>query len=80
MVLSRRVIKDTALGSDASSSKKMRDYALFLTAGIIVSSVALPIILARTPVEKPLVSSNYSDTLSSQAKRLLGINQYRFNS
>lgn len=56
MMFSRRVIKDTAFGSNVGSAKQMRDCALFVTSGIMVSSVALPIILARTPEQKPVVS------------------------
>lgn len=56
MMLSRRVVKETALGTDVGSIKQIRDYSLFLTSGIMISSVALPIILARTPDEKPVVS------------------------
>lgn len=57
MVLSKRIIKDTMVGMNDGSSKKVRDYALFITAGIMVSSLALPIVIARSPVEKPLVSN-----------------------
>lgn len=57
IMFSRRVIKDTALSANLGASKQMRDCSLFITAGIMVSSVALPIILARTPTEKPVVST-----------------------
>lgn len=56
LLLSRRVIKETPLGLSEDKSSKVRDYALFFTAGVAVSSLALPIILARTPAEKPIVS------------------------
>lgn len=56
MMFSRRVIKDTAFGTNVGAAKQMRDCALFVTSGIMVSSVALPIILARMPEQKPVVS------------------------
>lgn len=56
MIMSRRIVKETMIGMNEGSSKRVRDYALFFTAGIMVSTLALPIILARSPVDKPLVS------------------------
>lgn len=58
LIMSRRIVKETMIGMNEGSSKRVRDYALFFTAGMIVSTVALPIILARSPTNKPLVSIN----------------------
>lgn len=56
MLFARRIIKETNVGLDKDSSSKVRDYALFVSAGIMVSNMALPIVLARSPPEKPVVS------------------------
>lgn len=58
LMFSKRVVKETQIGMSDVSASKVRDYALFFTAGLAVSSMALPIILARTPVEKPIVSKS----------------------
>lgn len=55
MIISRRIMKDLMLGMTNGAGKN-RDYVLFFTAGIMVSSVFLPIILARSPIDKPIVS------------------------
>lgn len=55
-MLSKRLIKDTLIGMNESSTSRVKDYAIFFTGGIMVSSMALPIILARTPIQKPIVS------------------------
>ena len=51
-----RNMKETMIGFNESAIKKTRDVALFFFAGVIISSFALPIVLARTPLEKPRVS------------------------
>lgn len=56
VVLSKRIIKDTVIGMNDGGAAKVRDCALFITAGIMVSSIALPIVLARSPSGKPIVS------------------------
>mgnify|MGYP000921756485 CR=1 FL=1 len=55
-IISKRIMKETMIGVNDGGPAKVRDYTLFLTAGIIVSSVALPIIMARSPAEGPIVS------------------------
>lgn len=59
MHMARRITKDTLMGATEADAKKVRDYALFVTAGIMVSSMALPIVLTRSPSEKPIVSNPY---------------------
>ena len=49
-------IKNTALDLSEKSTAQTKHYAIFFTAGIMVSSFALPIILARSPDDKPIVS------------------------
>lgn len=60
-IMISRSVKETMLGLNDGVIKKTRDQALFLTAGIMVCSFALPIILARTPVDKPVVSIDLSN-------------------
>lgn len=55
-IVSRRIRKDTMIGMSSSGSKCTRDLALFFTSGVMVSSIALPLVLARSPESKPLVS------------------------
>lgn len=61
-LFSKKVIKDTLVGMNDGSSARVRDFAIFLTGGLLVSSMALPIILARTPMEKPIVSTKNNPT------------------
>lgn len=56
MIMARRTIKETMIGINDGSGKKVRDFSLFVTAGIMVSSVALPMVMARSPAEAPSVS------------------------
>lgn len=63
MIISRRIIDETVIGLDRKTSVSARDYAIFFTAGIMVSTFTLPILLARSPLNKPLVS-NYPITIS----------------
>lgn len=58
MMISKRYSKDLfGMGiMNDSGQGKARDYMLFFTAGIMVSSIFLPIILARSPFDKPIVS------------------------
>lgn len=62
MVISKRYTKDLfGMGIMSDNGQgKARDYMLFFTAGIMVSSMFLPIILARSPIDNPVVSI-YSD-------------------
>lgn len=57
-LISRRIIKETLMGMNETSARKTRDMALFFTAGIMVSSMSLPIVLARSPSEQPIVSKS----------------------
>lgn len=69
IMFSRRIIKETVIGVNESSSAKTRDIALFFTAGILVSSFALPILLTVTPVSQPAVSITLQpDNSDSQIK------------
>lgn len=54
-LFARQVIDKTALGM-SDSVGKTKDYAIFVATGIMVSSVALPVIMARSPVEKPIIA------------------------
>lgn len=56
MIFARRIIKETPMGMNESSASRIRDYALFFTAGLATSSMALPIILTRTPNGHPIIS------------------------
>lgn len=56
LTLARRISKDTALGMSPISPNWTRDLALFFTSGVMISIMALPIVLARSPESKPLVS------------------------
>lgn len=56
VLISRRIVKTTMLGVSDGGPAKIRDYALFATAGIIVSSIFMPIVLARSPVDKPAIA------------------------
>lgn len=40
-----------------SQSTTFKDVALFLTSGIVISAYGLPIILARSPVNEPLIQT-----------------------
>lgn len=62
---------NTALGMNDGSVKKIRDYSLFMTAGIMISSMALPIVLARTPIDKPIVSIHIQSILMIRSISLI---------
>ena len=55
-IFAKRIIKDTLVGMDERDASRTRHFAVFFTAGIMVSSFALPILLARSPMEKPLIA------------------------
>lgn len=57
--MTRRIINDTLIGMNEASAKKARDMTLFFSAGIMISSMSLPIVLARSPSENPVVSTSY---------------------
>jgi hypothetical protein len=56
MLLSSRIIKETMIGNNEKDAARTKHYAVFFTAGIMVSSFALPILLARSPDPTPIVS------------------------
>lgn len=56
IVISKRIIKETPVGFNEKDSAQTKHYAVFFTAGIMVSSFALPILLARNPHSQPVVS------------------------
>jgi hypothetical protein len=56
VLLSKRIIKDSMIGVSEKDTARAKHYAVFFTAGIMVSSFALPILLARSPESKPIVS------------------------
>lgn len=53
-IIARRYTEDPS-----SSSNPCLELAIFITIGFVVSSFALPIVLARAPDENPVVSFNY---------------------
>lgn len=56
IILYRRIVKETMIGMNERDSNRTRDYAIFFTAGIMVSSFALPLLMARSPQEKPVIA------------------------
>lgn len=56
LMMSRRIQKDSGTTSYEVSQVKLRDLALFVTSGLMVSTMALPIVLARSPIAHPLIS------------------------
>lgn len=56
ILLFKRIVKETVIGMNEKDSARARDYAVFFTAGIMVSSFALPLVLARTPIDKPVLA------------------------
>lgn len=59
VIMYRRIVKETAIGINDGSGGRIRDTALFFTSGLLVSTMALPIVMARSPIEKPNVSINF---------------------
>lgn len=55
-LFAKRIIKETPIGFDDRGKSNTRHYAVFFTAGIVVSSFALPVILARNPIDQPLIA------------------------
>lgn len=56
MMITTRIIKETMVGTVEKDAARAKHYAVFFTAGILVSSFALPLVLTRSPVADPLVS------------------------
>lgn len=56
LLFSRRVSKDAIIGISPGTINKTRDYALFFTSGLMISTMALPVVMARSPESSPLVS------------------------
>lgn len=56
IIISKRIANSTTIEVSGGRQSITRDYALFATAGIIVSSIALPIIMARSPIDKPAIA------------------------
>lgn len=61
MAISSHIVSVTAVGSDPKAATKARDYAIFFTVGIMVSTFALPILLSRGPVGHSVVSLSKSN-------------------
>lgn len=55
ILMGQRIKQQTAL-FDASVGHKTRDFTAFFMAGIVVSSFALPMLMARIPLDKPLLA------------------------
>lgn len=61
ILVSTHIIKETMVGMNDKDAAKAKHYAVFFTAGILVSSFAMPILLARSPEANPTVSSLLTD-------------------
>uniref|UniRef100_A0A6G1SHC4 Leptin receptor gene-related protein n=1 Tax=Aceria tosichella TaxID=561515 RepID=A0A6G1SHC4_9ACAR len=55
ILVSTHIIKETMVGMNEKDAAKAKHYAIFFTAGILVSSFAMPILLARSPEANPII-------------------------